>query len=182
MSLQSVLASKNRWISDARRQLIGFLEYGLKGAKAPDFKPLDSLNSTTLANYPPKPNPSGKVLTSNQDIEYNFLLANLREAEGLTAKLAAECYVQAAMKLIARQAKYEDHPATKNDVFLEAARCIEAWYQKGLQLDEKFYGARHERIREGKMVWSQLAAKLPCLMILQMSVSVLDGLGSVSAF
>lgn len=111
------------------------------------------------------------MLTPAQEIEYNFLLANLREAEGLWYDLVAECYARAATKLAVQQGKYDEKPNTQGIIFLEAARCIEAWSQRALELEEKYYGPGHDRVRKGKRSWDETLARMPFMQILRMTVS-----------
>ncbi|KAF2173376.1 hypothetical protein M409DRAFT_15661 [Zasmidium cellare ATCC 36951] len=161
-----------RWKSDVRRQLIGFLSYALEGENAPDFRPLDICHPLSWVCWPPQPTPSGRVLTPAQEIEYNFLLANLREAEGWPDYLVAEGYLHAATKLAFQQSEYQQSPATQDIVFLEAARCIEAWYQKGLELEKKFYPPAHPQIRDGTMAWENTMSRFRCLQYLRMTNSL----------
>ncbi|KAK4497734.1 hypothetical protein PRZ48_010387 [Zasmidium cellare] len=153
------------WKSDVRRQLIGFISYALVGQNTPDFRPLNVCQPMSMKwpFWPPRPTPSGRVLTPVQEIEYNFLLGNLRQAEGLPNHLAAEGYLQASRNLMYHQRKYETMSATKDIIFLEAARCIEAWYKKGLELEEKYYSPGHQQIRDGKKAWTTMVSRIPCL-------------------
>lgn len=153
------------WKSDLKRQLIGFISYALKGESAPEFR----LPTVGL----PRPSPSGRLLSEAQEIEYNFLLAKLREAEGCSPDtLIAERDLLAATKLGYLQPMYEKTEATKNMIFLEAARCIDIWYQKGLKLEQKYYGPEHDQVREGEAAWAKIWSQIHCLQVLRLSVSL----------
>lgn len=168
---------EQRSLSDARRRLIGFFDSALQGYQPRDFSvPKKASMPQTSTNWPSQPTRRDKVLTSSQKIEYNFLLASLREAEGIVPyPLIVNCYLEAAKELILLQNRYEKDGANASTqvVFLQAARCIKAWWEKTLDLEREWNGADHEKIREGEAAFQQLSKSVSCLSMLENLVGLL---------
>lgn len=115
-------------------------------------------------------------MRSVQKIEYNFLLAILRKAEGIAPySLIIDCYLEAAKELIPLQNRYEKGGANASTqiVFLEAARCIKARWEKTLDLERKWNGAHLDKVREGEAALQQLPESVSCLSMLDNLVSLL---------
>ncbi|SMQ51899.1 unnamed protein product [Zymoseptoria tritici ST99CH_3D7] len=129
-------------LSDCRRLLIGALRFGLEGQQPVDFRLLSQLvagkpNADSLlrdADWPPKVPCVTLPHSPSQQIEYTFLLAKLREAEGLNCMRVARTFFEAASLLLELQRHYGERGMVRHTIvlFVESFRCHEAWMKKAV--------------------------------------------------
>ncbi|SMY25543.1 unnamed protein product [Zymoseptoria tritici ST99CH_1A5] len=128
-------------LSDTRRVLIGALRFALEQKQPLDFRTMaediqrqsGTDEMLRAADWPPKTPSIKPVKSPSQAIEYTYLLAMLREAEGLHGLKTAETFCRAAGLLLDRL-QYEGLRVSRNRavLFLEAIRCNEAWMNKAI--------------------------------------------------
>ena len=119
------------WISDIRRRLISALVHTLS-----DCAIRNCVSAEDMSEHRPDAHDLLKVaqhrlespLTPRERTTYSFLLAKLREAEGLTPELIASAYVEAASCLL--QQILDMH---SNIIILQSVTCVDSWM--GMALD-----------------------------------------------
>ncbi|EME79953.1 uncharacterized protein MYCFIDRAFT_198313 [Pseudocercospora fijiensis CIRAD86] len=152
-------ASDIRMISDARRQLILHLKSALQGFQPPDLNFLNTATQTGLwhLDWPPTRSRLPRPLSKTQKIEYTFLLAKLREAEGLPGVTIGKAYSEAAWLLFQHLEDYVlECPFLEDLVFLEPARCVQAWMLKALDLYQKSCPPGHQNLRTMQENWVEM--------------------------
>jgi hypothetical protein len=96
-------------LSDARRQLIEHVTWKQQGYTAPDVRSADRMTPAEVQKHSPSlwhaVNPLEKPLSTQELVQCNVLLANLREAEGLLDERTALFYKEAAHHLVTLQQK-----------------------------------------------------------------------------
>ncbi|KXS95976.1 hypothetical protein AC578_8102 [Pseudocercospora eumusae] len=148
-----------RMLSDARRQLILHLKSALDGFQAPDLSFLHTATQAELwhMEWPPARSRLRRPLSKTQKIEYTFLLARLREAEGLAGVSVGKAYSEAAWLLFQHLEDYVlECPFLEDIVFLEPARCVRAWMLKALELYRKSCPPGHQNLRVMHENWDEM--------------------------
>ncbi|KAF7188232.1 SET domain-containing protein 5 [Pseudocercospora fuligena] len=151
--------SSNRMVSDARRQLILHLKSALDGFQPPDLSFLKTASQEELwhMDWPPVRSRLRRPLGKTQRIEYTFLLAKLREAEGLAGVTVGKAYSEAAWLLFQHLEDYVlECPFLEDIVFLEPARCVQAWMMRALELYKKSCSSGHQNLRIMQENWDEM--------------------------
>lgn len=129
-----------RSLSDLRRLLISAIRFALEGVQPTDFRHLfpirDDHPIARLAHWPPKA-PSVRPIRSNtQKIEYTFLLAQLRAAEGvISGREIAYTFFQAARDIRVLHLEYDQRrlvPGYRVE-FIKAKKCAIDWMQTAVE-------------------------------------------------
>ncbi|KAF7198194.1 SET domain-containing protein 5 [Pseudocercospora fuligena] len=117
--------------SDMRRTLINALTAAVFEGTYPPIYP-----DGTSEYYDADPQPLRDKLTATQRTEYQFLLAKLYEAEGLSGVMISTFYHNAAESLLQFLKQESKHNVMKDITSLEAAYCIKTWADEAIRLLE----------------------------------------------
>ena len=141
-------------LSDARRCIIRHLSYKLLGYEPPSFSFMDGLNSLTaetpafLAGQ--RVYPLRTALTIYEETAYNFLLARLREAEGLKASSVADAHANAAQALLSKMSEIDGM------VVLPAAQNVIDWMTRAVTAMDTARGSASPEAEQMRWVWSEM--------------------------
>lgn len=145
-------------LSDMRRQLVAFLRAALEGIVQPDYGKLEDIKPEDMWRvWPPAKRPRKTQISAAQKIEFTFLLARLREAEGMSAFRTAEAYSKAAEHLLDHLNVFGSAPELDDIVTLAGGRCVRDWMLKALAVFESVMPPDDPDLRIMRYNWSNIS-------------------------
>lgn len=148
---------KYQRLSDMRRQLIAFIRAGLEGIVQPDYGKLEDIEPEDLWRvWPPAKKFRKPQISAAQKIEFTFLLARLREAEGMAAFRIAEAYSKAAEHLMDHLNVFGSTQVLDDIMTLAGARCVRDWMLKALAVFESVMPPDDPDLKIMRYNWSNI--------------------------